>query len=484
MMLSQVPKDGHHDQFSKYLIKDYFTDVTLVSDDLQKFPAHKIILSASSPVFESLLLACPKINGSHTILPLRGYFGYQIQGLLNFIYSRSTDNNVPDNGLIHLIEEFMIKGYDKSIEPLHKVKEFNLDTNLKKIREEFRILNTNNIIINSVKPLDHESKNYIEQDNKMSNKSGQVRNFKENDDKMRLEGVDSRESENKPSTIIFEGTECPIVNDDDESNALGGAEKHHRQYKQDEMVKIISDRISFECALCDSFYDAKNLLLMHEKSYHKLEGEKFNCKICKKEFKNLTRLKVHYDSIHGEQRFQCTKCSFKSGKKDFVYDHFQCHKDATLSCDFCEKKFVRNNELKVHKQIHQQDKERRTWKCNVCDQYYPSKFSLYQHKEIVHNLVRYACAMCPFQASSKYYLKTHEEGFHQGITFDCKMCDYKAKIQSALKKHIRVEHEGFRLSCEECPNQYRTLWELLKHKTRKHGHENTKKRKRNKVIYK
>ena len=40
MMLSQVPKDGHHDQFSKYLIKDYFTDVTLVSDDHSMIKAH------------------------------------------------------------------------------------------------------------------------------------------------------------------------------------------------------------------------------------------------------------------------------------------------------------------------------------------------------------------------------------------------------------------------------------------------------------
>ena len=42
---------------SKYVMKEQFCDVTLVSDDFHKFPAHKIVLSAFSPVLEKLLLS-------------------------------------------------------------------------------------------------------------------------------------------------------------------------------------------------------------------------------------------------------------------------------------------------------------------------------------------------------------------------------------------------------------------------------------------
>ena len=42
---------------SKYVMKEQFCDVTLVSDDFHQFPAHKIVLSAFSPVLEKLLLS-------------------------------------------------------------------------------------------------------------------------------------------------------------------------------------------------------------------------------------------------------------------------------------------------------------------------------------------------------------------------------------------------------------------------------------------
>ena len=41
----------------KYVSKEVFCDVTLVSDDFQLFPAHKLVLAAHSPVLERLLLS-------------------------------------------------------------------------------------------------------------------------------------------------------------------------------------------------------------------------------------------------------------------------------------------------------------------------------------------------------------------------------------------------------------------------------------------
>ena len=88
-------KENDYIQFSKYQTKECFTDVTLVSDDLWKFAAHRIILSAASPVLESLLMSSmSNMNDCHTILPLRGYNRYDVQGLLNIIYSKTSANDI------------------------------------------------------------------------------------------------------------------------------------------------------------------------------------------------------------------------------------------------------------------------------------------------------------------------------------------------------------------------------------------------------
>merc|ERR1719342_2002649 len=60
-----------------------FTDVTLVTEDKKHFKAHKVVLSASSPVFKGIfkanLLSSPLIY-------LRGIQSHEIQAILEFIY--------------------------------------------------------------------------------------------------------------------------------------------------------------------------------------------------------------------------------------------------------------------------------------------------------------------------------------------------------------------------------------------------------------
>jgi len=63
-----------------------FLDVTIACDDDQ-IDAHKVILSAASPFFESILKRNPH---NHPLLYLRGTTKKNVQSLLNFIYSGET----------------------------------------------------------------------------------------------------------------------------------------------------------------------------------------------------------------------------------------------------------------------------------------------------------------------------------------------------------------------------------------------------------
>jgi hypothetical protein len=63
--------------------KTKFTDVTLVSDDKAQFQAHKVVLSACSPVLKDLLLHNPHV---HPIIYLRGVMQQELQSMLQLMY--------------------------------------------------------------------------------------------------------------------------------------------------------------------------------------------------------------------------------------------------------------------------------------------------------------------------------------------------------------------------------------------------------------
>ena len=110
--------------FSKYVVNGNFCDVTLVSDDYQHFPAHKLMLAAHSPVLETLLLNCPQLETSHTVLHVRGFSGQQLQHLLHLVYAGELvidDAQVNDFNL--LTSELKIEIYEYRGMPCNSTKE-------------------------------------------------------------------------------------------------------------------------------------------------------------------------------------------------------------------------------------------------------------------------------------------------------------------------------------------------------------------------
>ena len=67
--------------------EEYFADVTLVSDDQVQTKAHKVVLSACSPVLKTLLVNNPH---SHPLLYLRGIKQTELQAILKFMYFGET----------------------------------------------------------------------------------------------------------------------------------------------------------------------------------------------------------------------------------------------------------------------------------------------------------------------------------------------------------------------------------------------------------
>ena len=82
-------------------------DLTVISQDLETFPAHKLVLALSSPLLRKLLFDHPSPN-----LFLRGISGQILACLLTFIYTGELE--VAED----LLEEFLETGQDLGVEGL------------------------------------------------------------------------------------------------------------------------------------------------------------------------------------------------------------------------------------------------------------------------------------------------------------------------------------------------------------------------------
>ena len=69
--------------FSLFRNESYLHDVTLVSDDFQHIPAHKLVLSASSEYFKRLF---QETKQSQPLLCLDGISSFDLENVLDYVY--------------------------------------------------------------------------------------------------------------------------------------------------------------------------------------------------------------------------------------------------------------------------------------------------------------------------------------------------------------------------------------------------------------
>ena len=117
-------------------------------------------------------------------------------------------------------------------------------------------------------------------------------------------------------------------------------------------IKTHSDSVNHTCH-CGKDYKTKEALNYHIKTSHDMNGERFKCDLCPKDFKSLLILKYfHYKKFHVENR-------------------------PKFSCDICEKEVSNAQNLKRHKQTH--EVTRTLLKCDTCGKGLTYKSDLEKH---------------------------------------------------------------------------------------------------------
>ena len=158
----------------------------------------------------------------------------------------------------------------------------------------------------------------------------------------------------------------------------------------------------------------------------------FECKICKRTFKQRYRLKTHERKIHGPKEFNCCHCGFKSNDKVTFHKHYK-----RLSC---LKESVKFDDL-FQSERHTEGVNSSDALANVeKDVYTDAKISTAEDKvtriiNLLEVLKPLQCKICGYISKTKYKRERHEMMVHMLKPYNCSHCGFKAKDKLSLFKH-------------------------------------------------
>ena len=225
------------------------TDVTLVCDDKKQFNAHKVVLSACSSVFKSIIYNLPK-DGS--VIYLRGIKNEEMEAILQFMYlGKATFNQKRINEFLDIAKNLEIKEISDMV--------ISEENTANAYEEEFTISN-----------------NY--------------------------------EATNEPNPIVDESKLSESYN-----MKLHACNQCKKSFKTKGELTIhiqsLHMGVRYPCNQCDYEAKDKSRLKIHTQSVH--EGIKYECYLCGYQFTLKTHLKSHTKSVHEGIRYSCDQCDLQ-----------------------------------------------------------------------------------------------------------------------------------------------------------------------------
>ena len=223
----------------------HFADVTLVSDDQIQTRAHKVVLSACSPVLRTFLINNPH---SHPLLYLRGIKNTELKAIIQFMYFGETD--ILESG----INEFLAVAKDLDLKEISQSDEEHeypaQDQNLKEIR--------------------------LRDD--------------QQEDKKQHQNI----SKTLPTSRVDDQSICHEISFNE------GDEVDEKQITKtiavNEYKRIANNDVSFSCDECEKKYAQSYNLDRHKKSKH--AGVRFSCIKCDIQFTQQSNLDRHSRKLH------------------------------------------------------------------------------------------------------------------------------------------------------------------------------------------
>ena len=262
-----------------------FTDVTLVSDDQTEIQAHKLVLSACSPILKNILMSH---SNNHPVLVMSGFKHQDLLSIIEFMYL----------GEVKVDQDKMDDFFDIAI---------NLDFNEVYTAKQC-------IAQDDKKVTEDEPDKSVEQEMDFQEKRHE--DFKQEFSSKRLDGLD-----NSKVCNIYVCNQCEY------RSATKRTLKKHQSFKHYGVV--------YSCDKCDFKAGESAHLNRHKQSKH--DGVVYSCSQCEFQCKRKDSIKIHQQVKHEGIVFSCTQCEFDTTSQRGIKLHKQSvHEGIRYYCDRCE----------------------------------------------------------------------------------------------------------------------------------------------------
>ena len=235
------------------------TDVTLVCDDQKTIEAHKLILTAASPMFAKIINNF--YNSNNAVIFLKGIKYEEMESILKYLYLGQVSVPKSDMGSFFDLAKYL------------EIKEVDSNISLKDAKTEF--------------PEESEyTKLLFEMD--------------EEDDE------ESELVDDQGSKVFFPTSQCPVCH---KLFTQKGSMRRHVAYKH--------QGEKYSCNKCDYRATTNGALKIHSAALH--DGVKLDCSYCDKKFTQQSNLKIHIQSVHEGMKFECPVCHGTDSPSRQVY---------------------------------------------------------------------------------------------------------------------------------------------------------------------
>ncbi|KAF6211800.1 hypothetical protein GE061_012315 [Apolygus lucorum] len=432
---------GLLDYLRHMLDSEAFVDVTLCCQN-KRLKAHRVLLSASSPYLQELLLAHPA--NDHTTIILDDIDAADMRLLLDFIYTGGAA--VPEERLdsflkaadtlqVTVLKDKSLHSHWKMIEekrpvpclvplrpalgiitpspwaqsarppvgpprrPLHsphsiEPKRLSPPPCLLREQQSQQPLLLQQQIpipipIPQPIPLVEETKPDVKQEDRPRSSSPKLCKLKERrlQEFYREQGL-LKQSEDEPSDLRIQCS--PDLKQEAPSplQSLAGL-LEDRTTSSDEALNDRNnneghpDGKPFLCNVCGKQFSHRGHWSAHVK-LHESPKPEHTCTQCNKVFVTRASLKVHMRTHTGEKPFQCLEC----GKH----------------CVVCQKAFADRSNMTLHMRLHSGIKP---YSCTVCSKSFTKKHHLKTHMNYHTGVKPYSCEKCGLKFSQSSNMRTH-----------------------------------------------------------------------------
>ena len=207
---------------------------------------------------------------------------------------------------------------------------------------------------------------------------------------------------------------------------------------------VHSDERPYLCMSCGRAFKTVADLRVHVRTHS--EDRPFRCEVCGKSFRRSSGRAEHVRIVHeGRRPFQCVHCSrafsTSSEHKRHLIKHSTVEPPPELRCRICRKQFENVSALNRHFDTHAGS---RSFPCRVRGYRFNDRKAARNHEATQHSADRgrcHECELCGRRFSKKSIRDAHVRR-HKGPKPHARsMCDWAGADMSALCQHMIGKHK-------------------------------------------